>query len=100
MQLVSNDSQQEDASENEPILRQSDILRSVDSSFSSEIITVGGDHVVTDEDLEDVHADESSRLVNLEQPQCRICLDNAGTYILQRVVFYFSFLIFNFVVTI
>ncbi|XP_022724167.1 E3 ubiquitin-protein ligase MARCH8-like isoform X3 [Durio zibethinus] len=79
MQLVSNDSQKEDISESEPILCQSDISqRSEECSSSSEITTVEGYCVVVSDDLEDINADETSHLVNADQPQCRICLDIEG----------------------
>ncbi|XP_015571247.1 uncharacterized protein LOC8259964 isoform X2 [Ricinus communis] len=77
MQLVSNDSQKEDISEREPILRQSNIVqRSEESSSSCEITSIGQD--CDGDDLESVHVDETCHLVNPDQPQCRICLDNGG----------------------
>ncbi|PON53162.1 Zinc finger, RING-CH-type [Parasponia andersonii] len=79
MQLVLNDSYSEDISEREPILGQSDSLhRSVESSSSCEITTVGGDHAIIDEDLQNLRVDENCQLVNADQPQCRICLDSGG----------------------
>ncbi|GAV65027.1 RINGv domain-containing protein [Cephalotus follicularis] len=78
MQLVSNDSQKGNISETEPILCLSDIIpTSEESSSSCEITSVGGESVVCD-DLQSIYVDESSRLVNAEQPQCRICLDTGG----------------------
>lgn len=93
MQLVSNDLNKEDISECEPILCQSDLSqRSIESSSSCEITTLGGGHAVNDEeDLEDVHVDENSHLVNTEQPQCRICLEIGGPYFLSYLVFFFFF---------
>ncbi|KAK3219082.1 hypothetical protein Dsin_013052 [Dipteronia sinensis] len=92
MQLVSNDSHNEDISESEPILSQSDLLqRSEESSLSSsspsssssscEITAVrreSRDCVVITDDLQNLHDDETSHLVNADQPQCRICLDIGG----------------------
>lgn len=79
MQLVVNDSQNEDTSEREPILGQSESLhRSIESSSSCEIITVGGNHAITDDDPQNLHVDENCQLVNADQPQCRICLDSGG----------------------
>ncbi|EXB37442.1 E3 ubiquitin-protein ligase MARCH8 [Morus notabilis] len=75
MQL--NDSRKEDISEREPILGQSDSEdRFVESSSSCEIVTVGGDHAIIDQDLQNLHVDEICQLVNADQPQCRICLDS------------------------
>lgn len=77
MQL--NDSREEDISEREPILGQSDSEdRFVESSSSCEIVTVGGDHTIIDQDLQNLHVDEICQLVNADQPQCRICLDSGG----------------------
>lgn len=79
MQLAANDGHREDASENEPILQQSDVTeRSEGSSSSSEITTVEGEFAVTVDDLEILDVDETCRLVNKDQPQCRICLENEG----------------------
>ncbi|XP_022716440.1 uncharacterized protein LOC111275362 isoform X4 [Durio zibethinus] len=79
MQLVSNDSRKEDISESEPILCQSDISqRSEECSSSFEITVIGGDCVVTSDDLEDINVDETSHLVNADHPQCRICLEIEG----------------------
>ncbi|KAH9716222.1 RING-CH-type domain-containing protein [Citrus sinensis] len=89
MQLVSNDSHNEDISESEPILPQPDILQrseeassscssSSSSSSSSEITAVREDCVVSADDLQNLHVDETSYLVNDDQPQCRICLDIGG----------------------
>jgi hypothetical protein len=83
MQLVSNDSLEEDSPESEPILCQSDIpQRPCESSSSCEITAVIGDSAVTDEESQNLEVNESSKLVNSEQPQCRICLDNGGPYFL------------------
>lgn len=105
MQLVSNDSHNEDISESEPILPQPDILRrseesssscssSSSSSSSSEITAVREDCVVSADDLQNLHVDETSYLVNDDQPQCRICLDIGGLYYLYYLVS-FSFLMFS-----
>lgn len=93
MQLVSNDSHNQDISECEPILGQSDSLhRPVESSSSCEIITVAGDHAITDEDLQDLHVDENCQLVNADQTQCRICLDSGGLSVPMCLVFVFLYL--------
>lgn len=77
MQL--NDSHEEDISERQPILGQSDSEhRFIESSSLCEIVTVGGDNDIVDEDLQNLHVDESCRLVNTDQLQCRICLDSEG----------------------
>jgi hypothetical protein len=81
MQLVSNDSNREDISESEPILRQAGILQSSvespsSSSSSCEITAVGGNCSVVNDDFQDLHIDESCHLVNTDQPQCRICFDS------------------------
>ncbi|KAF4347586.1 uncharacterized protein LOC115712734 [Cannabis sativa] len=81
MQLAINDSHNEEISEREPILGQSESLhRSVGSSSSSscEIITVEGDHAIADEDGINVRVEENCQLVNADLPQCRICLDSGG----------------------
>ncbi|XP_062109920.1 uncharacterized protein LOC133821789 isoform X2 [Humulus lupulus] len=79
MQLVINDSHNEDISEREPILCQSESShRSVESSASCEIITIGGDHAISDEDGLNVRVEDNCQLVNADQPQCRICLDSEG----------------------
>jgi hypothetical protein len=83
MQLVSNDSHREDISESEPILRRpGNLQRSEESSssLSCEITTVGGDLAVINDDLQNLHPEESRHLVNTEQKQCRICLDSGGFY--------------------
>lgn len=77
MQL--NDSHKEDISERQPILGQSDSEhRFIESSSLCEIVTVGGDNDIVDEDLQNLHVDESCQLVNTDQLQCRICLDSEG----------------------
>ncbi|CAL1373956.1 unnamed protein product [Linum trigynum] len=71
MPLVSH----EDISETEPILPKSDISPQVDGSSSSrEITTLERDC----DELQSVIIDETCRLVNPDQPQCRICLDYEG----------------------
>lgn len=103
MQLASNESYNKDISESEPILPQPDILQrseesssscssSSSSSSSSEITAVREDCVVSADDLQNLHVDETSYLVNDDQPQCRICLDIGGLYYLYYLVS-FSFLI-------
>ncbi|KAK3004333.1 hypothetical protein RJ639_018557 [Escallonia herrerae] len=79
MQLASDDSRREDNLETEPILSQSSVAQGVDdSSISIEILTVSGDISVTADDRQSFDVDESCRLVNADQPQCRICLDTGG----------------------
>ncbi|XP_040989153.1 E3 ubiquitin-protein ligase MARCHF3 [Juglans microcarpa x Juglans regia] len=81
MQLVSNDSNREDISESEPILPRTSILqRSEGSSSSCEITAAEGECAIGkgNGDLQNLHLEESCRLVNTDQPQCRICLDNGG----------------------
>ncbi|XP_024184820.1 E3 ubiquitin-protein ligase MARCHF8 isoform X2 [Rosa chinensis] len=79
MQLVLNDGREEDNSECEPILSQSEnAQRSSEASSSCEITAVLGDIAVTDEESQNLDVNESSKLVISEQPQCRICLDNEG----------------------
>uniref|UniRef100_A0A2P2KMM1 RING-CH-type domain-containing protein n=1 Tax=Rhizophora mucronata TaxID=61149 RepID=A0A2P2KMM1_RHIMU len=86
MQLVPNDSQKEDIAESEPILCQSSNLQqsssssstSSSSSSSCEITTLGRDRDVLQDDLQSIHIDETSHLVNSDQLQCRICLDSGG----------------------
>ncbi|XP_021889019.1 E3 ubiquitin-protein ligase MARCH1 [Carica papaya] len=79
MQLMSNDSRKEDVSEREPILCQSDIsLQSEESTSSTEITAVGEEPVVAGENLQNLNVDETCHLVNVDQPQCRICLDVGG----------------------
>ncbi|KAH8501887.1 hypothetical protein Peur_043756 [Populus x canadensis] len=80
MQLVSNDSLKEDVSESEPILSQSNILQhsEEESSSSREIKSLGRDCDVHFAELESICIDETSHLVNPDQPQCRICLDIGG----------------------
>ncbi|KAM0956443.1 hypothetical protein ACFX2A_025214 [Malus domestica] len=76
MQLVPNDSHKEDITECEPILCQSDISqRPAESSSSCEITAVLGDFPAVDEEAQIFDINENSKLVNAEQPQCRICLD-------------------------
>lgn len=76
MQLASN-GDKEECSESEPILNQQ---ASGDSSFSCEIIAAGGDFApAANHDLQNnVPVDETCHLVNVDQPQCRICLDIGG----------------------
>lgn len=101
MQLVSSDSHNEDISESEPILSQSESLqRSEESSSasssslsSSEITAVSGDCVVV-ADLHNLYVDETSHLVNADQPQCRICFDIGGLY---SLFFLVSFLFLMFI---
>ncbi|KAJ6317180.1 hypothetical protein OIU76_012849 [Salix suchowensis] len=80
MQLVSNDSRQDDVSESEPILTQTNILlhSEEESSASCEIKSLGRDSDVHVAELESIHIDETCHLVNPDQPQCRICLDIGG----------------------
>jgi hypothetical protein len=96
MQLVSNDSNREDISESEPILRQAGILQSSvespsSSSSSCEITAVGGNCSVVNDDFQDLHIDESCHLVNTDQPQCRICFDSGGLYYLLFLLSFFFF---------
>lgn len=73
MQLVSNGSPGE-ASETEPILsRSATVGSSEDLPSSSEIRPVVGD-----DDHQSIDVDEESNLVNIDQSQCRICLDIGG----------------------
>ncbi|XP_004517154.2 ERAD-associated E3 ubiquitin-protein ligase DOA10-like, partial [Cicer arietinum] len=67
MQLASN-SDKDECSECEPILNH----QASPDSFSCEIIPANSD------DLQNVRVDESSPLINGDQPQCRICLDLGG----------------------
>ncbi|KAJ6727586.1 RING/FYVE/PHD ZINC FINGER SUPERFAMILY PROTEIN [Salix purpurea] len=80
MQLESNDSRQDDVSESEPILTQTNILlhSEEESSASREIKSLGRDSDVHVPELESIHIDETCHLVNPDQPQCRICLDIGG----------------------
>lgn len=78
MQLVANESRREGISETEPILCLAEVETSEDTS-SSEITSVGGEFSVDVEDLQNRDIDESSHLVNADQPQCRICLDIEGS---------------------
>lgn len=88
MQLVSNDSRRDDSSECEPILSQSDNpQRLSEASSSCEITAVLGDIAVTDVESQNLDVNESSKLVNSEQPQCRICLDNEGPYFLEILLY-------------
>lgn len=104
MQLMPNDGHPDDVSESEPILAQYENLQrseessspSASSSSSSsqcEITTVKGDCVVTTDILQNLHDDETTHLVNSDQPQCRICLDIGGLYYLDCLV---SFLFLEF----
>lgn len=87
MQLMSNDSRKEDVSEREPILCQSDIsLQSEESTSSTEITAVGEEPVVAGENLQNLNVDETCHLVNVDQPQCRICLDVGGLDYLSHLV--------------
>lgn len=65
MQLVSNGSHADEALENEPILA----LSATDVGISEELPS--SSEIKPD-------ADENCTLVNLDQPQCRICLDTGG----------------------
>lgn len=95
MQLAANDSHREDASENEPILQRSDVEeRSEGSSFSSEITTVGGEFAVAVDDLESLDVDETCSLVHTDQPQCRICLENGGPYLLPFLISFYILSLF------
>lgn len=96
MQLVSSDGHNKDISESEPILSQSESLqRSEESSSasssssssltSSEITAARGDCVVVADDLQS-DVDETSHLMNADQPQCRICFDIGGLYSLYFLV--------------
>ncbi|OUZ99222.1 zinc finger protein [Macleaya cordata] len=79
MQLVSNDRRKEDTSETDPILRQCNIDCSSEESISScEIGPVGGDCSLSKDDRQSLDADENCNLINVDQPQCRICLDIEG----------------------
>lgn len=80
MQLVPNDDEnKEDILERAPILSQLDFVsQSVESSCSAEIISIGRESSVSDDDLQNLHVDETSHLVNADQPQCRICLETGG----------------------
>ncbi|XP_027342300.1 E3 ubiquitin-protein ligase MARCH8 [Abrus precatorius] len=74
MQLASN-GDKEECSESEPILNQHlNLPPSAESSFSCEIIPA----TPNDDDLQNVHVDETCHLVNADQSQCRICLDIGG----------------------
>ncbi|KAA0068199.1 hypothetical protein IC582_008454 [Cucumis melo] len=82
MQLVPNhDENKDDILERAPILSQLDFLpQSVGSSSSAEIaeiIAIGRESSVSDDDLHNLNIDETCHLVN-DQPQCRICLDTGG----------------------
>ena len=80
MQLASNGNNEE-CSESEPILSQHlNLQESGEFSSLCEITSVGLDLVVGNDDLQDVHIDETCPLVNADQPQCRICLDIGGWY--------------------
>jgi len=78
MQLASN-GDNEACSESEPILNHLHLHLQPpgESSFSCEIIPIAPNHDV-DHDLQNVRVDETSHLVNADQPQCRICLDIGG----------------------
>ncbi|KAB1220050.1 E3 ubiquitin-protein ligase MARCH3 [Morella rubra] len=79
MQLVSNDSNREDFSESEPILRRTGILqKSDDSSSSCEITAIAGECSIVNDDLQNLHLEESCHLGSIDQAQCRICLDSGG----------------------
>lgn len=73
MQLAPNND------ENAPILSQLDFQpQSVESSSAAEIIVIGRESSVTDDDLHNLNVDETCHLVNADLPQCRICLDTGG----------------------
>lgn len=80
MQLVpNNDENTDDILERAPILSQLDFLpQSVGSSSSAEIIAIGRESSGSDDDSHNLNVDETSHLVNADQPQCRICLDTGG----------------------
>ncbi|XP_019196854.1 PREDICTED: E3 ubiquitin-protein ligase MARCH8-like [Ipomoea nil] len=78
MQIVSNDSQAEDSSEREPILTHSNAVEESDESSPAIEITVSGDCSTNSDDSSSFEADGSQLLLNIEQPQCRICLDIEG----------------------
>ncbi|XP_023524617.1 uncharacterized protein LOC111788515, partial [Cucurbita pepo subsp. pepo] len=52
--------------------------QSVESSSPAEIIVIGRESSVTDDDLHNPNVDETCHLVNADLPQCRICLDTGG----------------------
>lgn len=73
MQLVYG-SHADDASEADPILSQSKAVGcSTDPLSLHEITPVG-----VDDNHQSIDADECCSLVNVEQPQCRICFDSEG----------------------
>lgn len=79
MQLVSNDSNREDFSESEPILRRTGVLqKSDDSSSSCEITAIAEECSIVNDDLQNLHLEESCHLGSFDQAQCRICLDSGG----------------------
>ncbi|PKU72289.1 E3 ubiquitin-protein ligase MARCH3 [Dendrobium catenatum] len=73
MELVPCRNQSSDASEIDPILCPSTFKDGSEESESSSEIRSAGDG-----DYENLEADEISRLVATEQPQCRICLEIGG----------------------
>ncbi|KAG7036385.1 hypothetical protein SDJN02_00002, partial [Cucurbita argyrosperma subsp. argyrosperma] len=52
--------------------------QSVESSSPAEIIVIGRESSVTDDDLHNLNVDETCHLLNADLPQCRICLDTGG----------------------
>ncbi|KAJ7962670.1 E3 ubiquitin-protein ligase MARCH8 [Quillaja saponaria] len=79
MQLVANDGHKEEFSESKPILNQPHDSQGLgESSFSCEITAVGRHYAAENDDLENIYVDETCHLVNVDQPQCRICLDIGG----------------------
>lgn len=85
MQLVSTDSHKEDISESEPILSQSESLQKVEesSSASSSSLSSPSSEITAvreADDLQNLDVDETSHLMNADQPQCRICFDIGGLY--------------------
>lgn len=84
MQIVSNDSLAGDGSEREPILTHPNV---VEESSPAIEITVSGDCSTNSDDSSSFEADGSQLLLNIEQPQCRICLDTEGfVYMLCQVL--------------
>ncbi|RZC56772.1 hypothetical protein C5167_015629 [Papaver somniferum] len=77
MQLVLNNRREGDTSETEPILRQSDIDHESQEP-SSEIGPLRGEISESNNDRQILDADEDCCLINVDLPQCRICLDIEG----------------------
>lgn len=90
MQLV-YESHVDDASETDPILSQSKAMSCSSDPLSLHEITPVG----VDDDHQSIDADECCSLVNVEQPQCRICFDSEG-YFLSQLVYYFPPKIFSY----